>query len=267
MRGAVVPWRSCFNFGGGGETNLLGAESDALQVVSVFGGSDYARTGHGNNTVCGNVRSRIDPKFVIERHDVINPQMDEGDVISFVSHYEGENGEKRYKLYCESKTQAGIRFGVCKELMHILTETVDTIEGGDNCNALLYSNRYWRYCLNPSYPDVDIDDEEACFYLAVETLIPWCLRAQLETVCANHNQASVENIKVIAQAFQVPHQVISHVLGQYPGIKKLGNGQLLIDSYFKFVSNPMNKDYDDNGRVCPLFCFKSQSEAQAALKE
>lgn len=260
MRDAVVPWSECFNFYGAGENDLLGAERNDLKVVSVFGGSDYAHNGHGGRTVCANVRRLIDQRCVIERHDTLNPQMNECDVVSFVSRYD-ESGCTRYKIYCESKTQAGIRFGVCKELMHILTETVNTIEDVDKYDALFYSRRYWRYILNPSYPDAEfISDEAACFYLAIETLIPSCLRAQLESVCSNHNLGSLENINIIAQAFHVPAQVILHVLGQYPGIRRLADGRLLIDSYFKSVSNPMNDDLDEKGRVCSFLCYKARSK-------
>ena len=97
------------------------------------------------------------------------------------------------------------RFSVAKELMHIYSGT-DKSGGVDHASDIVRAAMDSRQVLEPE--GVDLDDETAAFYMALEVMIPWCLRGQLLSL----RDAGATSYQ-IAKAFMVPEPFVTHFVG------------------------------------------------------
>ncbi|MCL1921889.1 MAG: hypothetical protein FWG50_12595 [Kiritimatiellaeota bacterium] len=100
------------------------------------------------------------------------------------------------------------RFVACKELMHIYTDTFTNTEfDGETLSKLM---RLITTGNIPDQPDDMLDAEQTAFYLAIETMLPWELRSQLDRL---------ERLGIpkyyIAKAFMLPQYVLDHVFMEH----------------------------------------------------
>lgn len=96
------------------------------------------------------------------------------------------------------------RFIIAKELLHLYSETAedaDLTEASVLVKAAMDSR---TLLVNEA---TELDDETATFYLAIEVMVPWCLRSQF-THMSSRNATTMQ----IAKAFMVPECIISHML-------------------------------------------------------
>lgn len=98
------------------------------------------------------------------------------------------------------------RFLEAKELLHFYTRTV--VENGRQINFLteVLMEQSLDGCKFICDSNLPLEPEAVGFYLAIEVLLPWCLREQLNKMI----DARCTNFQ-IAKAFMVPEFVIRHV--------------------------------------------------------
>lgn len=97
------------------------------------------------------------------------------------------------------------RFTVTKELMHIYSGTCPN-SPTESADLLIKAAQDSRYVI-PKDNSV-LDEETSAFYLALEVMIPWCLREQfnmMRELGATHYQ--------IAKAFMIPERMVEHFVG------------------------------------------------------
>lgn len=121
-----------------------------------------------------------------------------------------------------------LRFLESKEMLHLLTDTVACDEKERNflADVLLEKSLDGRNFISDFTEP--LSPEAVGFYLAIEVLLPWCLRDQLNGMI----DAKATNLQ-IAKAFLVPEFVIRHIRNTMFGGK----------SYLG-VSYEMNRWYD-----------------------
>lgn len=105
-----------------------------------------------------------------------------------------------------SRTFCGARFSVCKELLHIFTNTVDGVKPA---NSLLRCATRWTTMVVNEQKK--LDSETACFYYAIEVMLPWILRnTQFNELHERFKDDGDCNLKM-ARAFMIPEKVINHI--------------------------------------------------------
>lgn len=124
----------------------------------------------------------------------------------WVEEYSTGEGLRHFEITCISKTFCGARFAVCKDLMHILT---DTVHGIKTANALLRCAMRWRSLIADE--ERDLDPETACFYYAIEVMLPGALRdVQFNAIRKKYKETSTCDL-MVARSFMVPEKVIHHI--------------------------------------------------------
>lgn len=134
--------------------------------------------------------------------------IDQLESFGWVEKYIGADDKISYKIIFVAKKMCGARFTLCKELMHILTDTVDGAEGGSE--AMLKSAFKWKE--NIPEEGATLDDETVGFYHAIESMLPWSLREQFNAVREDFGKNTKEDCDMkIAQTFMMPAKVINHI--------------------------------------------------------
>jgi Zn-dependent peptidase ImmA (M78 family) len=111
--------------------------------------------------------------------------------------------DKAEIIYSSSLNTCWRRFVVCKELAHLLIDTEQTHFTQDPV-ALVHE-------LINDVPVMEVDDdvnsERWAMIAAIEMILPWCLRGQL-------NELSTEGLSdlQIAQQFRVPEKIVNLLL-------------------------------------------------------
>jgi hypothetical protein len=129
----------------------------------------------------------------------------------WVEQYESktQKGKYYFEIVCVARTRCGVRFTLTKELMHIYSGTV---KGRIRpANSLLKCANIWRTLIKDE-ESKNIDSETAAFYQAIEVMIPWKLRSQLETLKKKFEKEN-ENVRhlLLAQAFMIPVKIVEHI--------------------------------------------------------
>lgn len=203
-RGVSDPWKFPHRIG-----------DCSIKSTSVFGGMDIS--------VLQIVRDRsaipifIENLIFSENPDLAKryeKEMGDNEAISYVEKKDLGKGMVYYTIICVSKTRCGARFSVCKELMHIYTDQVQRIR---HAARMLAKAMEWRKCVD----DVkkELSPESACFYHAVEVMLPWDFRhRQVCAVRGKYGQTR-DCSKEIAISFMIPHSVVAHIFAESSGPK------------------------------------------------
>ena len=144
-------------------------------------------------------------------------EMGENEAVSYVEKVVPHKGMAYYTIICVSKTYCGSRFAICKELLHIYTDTVQANRIA-KAGAILKNAMSWRE--SDFREDVELDPETSCFFLATETMLPWIFRdAQYAAIKRKFGQVQSCALQA-AQSFMIPLSVIEFV-GESVGVKAL----------------------------------------------
>lgn len=179
-----------------------------------FAKSTNVRGGKGkavHDVVCDKVKKNIYLENVILAEStavakMMQEDMGDNETISWVEKYEHIKGQPYFLITCVSKTFCGARFAVCKELMHIYTDTVDGVKPA---NALIKCAMKWQDLIISE--DKQLDSETACFYSAIEVMLPWELRRSQFTMLTDLLNDDPQCNMTIARSFMVPVKVIDHI--------------------------------------------------------
>lgn len=124
---------------------------------------------------------------------------DDNPVYGFV-----EPGDKEmFVRYRSDLNTCWRRFTVAKELFHLYAGIAEDV-GSRGASAITQAAMEARRVF-PS-DDKQIDDEAAAFYLALEYLVPWCLRDQFNAL----REAAATTYQ-IAKIFMIPRPFVEHL--------------------------------------------------------
>lgn len=159
-------------------------------------------------------RPNLKVQFVVPQCDDVGMSCN---VMSYCKEYENS---AQVVIHNKQRRLCVRRFLEAKELLHLLTETV---VGGEQQNMV--ADAWLEQSLDGRNFVADFDHplspEAVGFYLAIEVLLPWCLRRELNMML-DQKATTLQ----IAKAFMVPEFVIRHVQNV-----KFGNRSYLGVSY------------------------------------
>ena len=262
----VCPTNHCYNgLGINPPPNL-----DKYRAVNVVGPKPSIQDDVVTRTKRIRVEIHTNINGKTKRIDALPRRLEGFESFSFVLEYEkhhGSSSDHHFKLFSYARAFAGIRFGACKELMHIMTNQVrsnmeDMFDSLDDEKKFRDRFSWHCQCANDWMTMIPQDEEEdfssdetACWYLAVETTLPWRLNNQF--VSFHDGSASADDpwlsdeIEKAAEAFVVPKEIVEHVVNRSFCI-----GSKTLKPY-RFVSAYLNMCYDNEESVddqYPLWC-------------
>lgn len=170
----------------------------------------------GENSILAKVTSStrknvyIEDLVLAEHSDIakkVQKDFEKFETFCWVEEYREPLTKRTYfKISCCAKTFCGARFSVCKDLMHVYTNTVRGIESVD---SLFNCAMKWQELIPDE--ETDLDAETTGFYHAIEVMLPWLLRgAQFNLLREKYKKTSSCDL-TIAKAFLIPERVVKHI--------------------------------------------------------
>lgn len=232
----VGPSRSVYDFVRS-RAKRVDIEIDAVLDSSIFGeGVD-----HANSSL-----------VVRPLSEDVNEALGRNGGTNFIHVYrkqtEGKWPHFKVRVVGRGHSFADLRFGVCKELMHILTgqledkELVNSLDDSAKFKKVFKERFSWAsdwMTRVPQSRDENLYDETSCAFLACEAMLPWNLRIQLTSFHAAGaaKEWISEEIDDAARAFIVPYFVVERMVKRFQGPKRKFNSYLI-------ASSGVNKEYD-----------------------
>jgi len=158
---------------------------------------------------CDITRYNVVRQFASEEADKRLDGLEHLDSFGYIEKYiDPVTSVVRYDITFLSKLLCGARFTLCKELSHIMTDTVDGVE--ECLDAMFKCATRWMESICAA--DADLDHETTGFYHAIEVLIPWRLRNEFNDIKEDTKLTTKEDRDMtIAQRFMIPTKVVSHI--------------------------------------------------------
>lgn len=169
-----------------------------------------------------------------------------------------------FEIVIRSGSFASYRFGVCKELMHVLTNQVEDGALRDSLDDKDKFRAAWTERCNrandwleriPKSKEEDLPyDETDCAFLALETMVPWNLRFQLRSFHTTDEESpwTQKEINDAAKAFIIPYAIIERIVKHLPDVDGKHKSYLS-------ASTSTNEEYDRESkkRNDSLWCSRS----------